>query len=325
MRAVIATSDGGPDVLEVQERPDPTAEHGELVLDVAATAVNRADLLQRQGHYPPPPGASDVLGLECSGRVAEVGEGVEGFTVGAEVCALLAGGGYAEKVAVPAGQVMPLPDGVDLVTAAAMPEVACTVWSNVFMVAGLQRGETLLVHGGAGGIGTFAIQLASALGARVACTAGSEAKLSVCRELGAHVAIDYKQQDFVEEIETATDGHGADVILDNMGAKYLSRNIAALAPNGRLVIIGMQGGVKGELDISALLRKRGAVIATALRSRPLGEKAAICAGVVEHVWPLVAEGRVKPVVHDTVPFSDAARAHRLVEDGDSVGKVLLVP
>jgi putative PIG3 family NAD(P)H quinone oxidoreductase len=325
MRAVIATSDGGPDVLEVQERPDPTAEHGELVLDVAATAVNRADLLQRQGHYPPPPGASDVLGLECSGRVAEVGEGVEGFTVGAEVCALLAGGGYAEKVAVPAGQVMPLPDGVDLVTAAAMPEVACTVWSNVFMVAGLQRGETLLVHGGAGGIGTFAIQLASALGARVACTAGSEAKLSVCRELGAHVAIDYKQQDFVEELETATDGHGADVILDNMGAKYLSRNIAALAPNGRLVIIGMQGGVKGELDISALLRKRGAVIATALRSRPLGEKAAICAGVVEHVWPLVAEGRVKPVVHDTVPFSDAARAHRLVEDGDSVGKVLLVP
>jgi putative PIG3 family NAD(P)H quinone oxidoreductase len=325
MRAVIATSDGGPDVLEVQERPDPTAEHGELVLDVAATAVNRADLLQRQGHYPPPPGASDVLGLECSGRVAEVGEGVEGFTVGAEVCALLAGGGYAEKVAVPAGQVMPLPDGVDLVTAAAMPEVACTVWSNVFMVAGLQRGETLLVHGGAGGIGTFAIQLASALGARVACTAGSEAKLSVCRELGAHVAIDYKQQDFVEELESATDGHGADVILDNMGAKYLSRNIAALAPNGRLVIIGMQGGVKGELDISALLRKRGAVIATALRSRPLGEKAAICAGVVEHVWPLVAEGRVKPVVHDTVPFSDAARAHRLVEDGDSVGKVLLVP
>ena len=325
MRAVIATADGGPDVLELQECPDPTPGEGEVVLDVAATAVNRADLLQRQGHYPPPPGASDIIGLECSGRVAEVGEGVEGFSVGDEVCALLAGGGYAEKVAVPAGQVMPLPDGIELVTAAALPEVACTVWSNVFMVAGLQPGETLLVHGGAGGIGTFAIQLASALGARVACTAGSEAKLAVCRDLGADVAIDYKQQDFVEEVKAATDDKGADVILDNMGAKYLARNIAALAPNGRLVIIGMQGGVKAELDISALLRKRGAVIAATLRARPVREKSAICAGVVEHVWPLVADGRVKPVVHDTVPFAEAARAHRMVEDGDSVGKVLLVP
>ena len=325
MRAVIATSDGGPDVLEVQERPDPTPEAGHVVLDVAATAVNRADLLQRQGHYPPPPGASDVLGLECSGRVAELGEGVEGLSVGDEVCALLSGGGYAEKVAVPAGQVMPLPGGIDVVTAAAMPEVACTVWSNVFMVAGLQRRETFLVHGGAGGIGTFAIQLAAALGARVACTAGSEAKLSVCRELGADVAIDYKQQDFVEELEAATDGHGADVILDNMGAKYLGRNLAALATSGRLVIIGMQGGTKAELDISTLLRKRAAVIATALRARPVEEKAAICAGVTEHVWPLVADGKVKPVVHDTVPFDEAARAHRMVEDGDSVGKVLLTP
>jgi putative PIG3 family NAD(P)H quinone oxidoreductase len=325
MRAVIATSDGGPDVLEVQERPDPRAEAGQVVLDVAATAVNRADLLQREGHYPPPPGASDVLGLECSGRVAEVGEGVEGLAVGDEVCALLSGGGYAEKVAVPAGQVMPLPDGVDVVTAAALPEVACTVWSNVFMVAGLQRGETFLVHGGAGGIGTFAIQLTAALGARVVCTAGSEAKLSVCRELGADIAIDYKQQDFVEELKAATDGHGADVILDNMGAKYLGRNLAALATSGRLVIIGMQGGTKGELDISTLLRKRAAVIATALRARPVEEKAAICAGVVEHVWPLVADGKVKPVVHDTVPFDEAARAHRSVEDGDSVGKVLLTP
>jgi putative PIG3 family NAD(P)H quinone oxidoreductase len=325
MRAVIATAEGGPDVLEVQERPDPTAGQGEVVLDVAATAVNRADLLQRQGHYPPPPGASDILGLECSGRVSDIGEGVDGLSVGDQVCALLAGGGYAEKVVVPAGQVMPLPGEVDLVTAAAMPEVACTVWSNVFMVAGLQRGETFLVHGGAGGIGTFAIQLASALGARVACTAGSEAKLAVCRELGADIAIDYKQQDFVEEIKDATGGHGADVILDNMGAKYLERNVAALATNGRLVVIGMQGGTKGELDLGKLLRKRGAVIATALRSRPVEEKAAICAGVVEHVWPLVVDGSVKPVVHDTVSFADAPRAHRLVEDGDSVGKVLLVP
>lgn len=325
MRAVIATEDGGPEVLQVQQRPDPTPGPGEVVLDVAATAVNRADLLQRQGHYPPPPGASDVLGLECSGRVAAVGGAVTGLAVGDEVCALLAGGGYAEKVAVPAGQVMPLPPGVDLVTAAALPEVACTVWSNVVMVAGLRRGETFLVHGGAGGIGTFAIQLAAALGARVACTAGSAAKLEVCRSLGADITVDYRHQDFVDEVRQATDNHGADVILDNMGAKYLGRNIATLAPNGRLVIIGMQGGAKGELDIGALLRKRGAVIATALRSRPVTEKSAICAGVVEHVWPLVAEGRIKPVVHATVGFDEAARAHRLVEDGDSVGKVLLVP
>ena len=325
MRAVIATADGGPDVLQVQERPDPEPAPGEVVLDVAATAVNRADLLQRQGLYPPPPGASDILGLECSGRVAALGEGVAGFEVGDEVCALLAGGGYAEKVAVPAGQVMPLPGGIDLVTAGAMPEVACTVWSNVFMVAGLRRDETFLVHGGAGGIGTFAIQLAAALGARVACTAGSEAKLAVCRDLGADIAIDYKQQDFVEEVTSATDGHGADVILDNMGAKYLARNVDALATNGRLVVIGMQGGTKAELDLGALLRKRGAVIATALRGRPLEEKASICAGVVEHVWPLVAEGRIRPIVHETVAFSEAATAHRLVEDGDSIGKVLLVP
>jgi putative PIG3 family NAD(P)H quinone oxidoreductase len=325
MRAVIATAEGGPEVLEVQERPDPGAGPGEVVIDVAATAVNRADLLQRQGLYPPPAGAPDILGLECSGRISEVGEGVAGLSVGEEVCALLAGGGYAEKVAVAAGQVMPLPGEVDVVTAGAMPEVACTVWSNVFMVAGLLPGETFLVHGGAGGIGTFAIQLAAAMGARVACTAGSQAKLDVCRDLGAEVTINYQEQDFVEELRAVTDGHGADVILDNMGAKYLERNVKALATNGRLVVIGMQGGTKGELDIAALLRKRGAVIATALRARPTEEKATICAGVTEHVWPLVAQGRVKPVVHATVPFSEAARAHRMVEDGESVGKVLLVP
>jgi putative PIG3 family NAD(P)H quinone oxidoreductase len=325
MRAVIATAEGGPEVLEVQERPDPTAGAGEVVVDVAATAVNRADLLQRQGRYPPPPGASDVLGLECSGRISEVGDGVSDLAVGDEVCALLSGGGYAEKVLVPAGQVMPVPSGVDLVTAGALPEVACTVWSNVFMVAALRPEETLLVHGGAGGIGTFAIQLAVAVGARVACTAGSAAKLEVCRDLGATITIDYREQDFVEEVKAATDGHGADVILDNMGAKYLARNLSALAVNGRLVIIGMQGGTKAELDISTLLRKRAAVVATALRSRPVEEKAAICRGVVEHVWPLVAEGRIRPVVHDTVPFSRAADAHRLLEDGSSIGKVLLVP
>ncbi|HSJ18962.1 MAG TPA: NAD(P)H-quinone oxidoreductase [Nocardioidaceae bacterium] len=323
MRAVIASEPGGPEVLTVTELPDPVPGPGEVVLDVVATAVNRADTLQRQGKYPPPPGASDVLGLECSGTISAVGDGVEPWQVGDEVSALLAGGGYAEKVLVPAGQVMPLPQGVDLVTAGAMPEVACTVWSNVFMVAGLQRGETLLVHGGAGGIGNLAIQLAKAVGARVVTTAGSPEKLDLCRELGADVAVSYRDQDFVEEVRAATDGRGADVILDNMGAKYLDRNISALATEGRLVIIGMQGGVKGELNIGKLLAKRGAVIATSLRSRPVEEKAAICAAVAEHVWPLVADGSVRTVVHATFPFEKAADAHRLMESGRHVGKIIL--
>lgn len=323
MRAVIAAQPGGPEVLTVAELPDPTPGPGEVVVDVAATAVNRADTLQRQGKYPPPPGASDVLGLECSGTVSAVGEGVTVWAVGDEVCALLAGGGYAERVLVPAGQVMPKPDGVDLVTAGALPEVACTVWSNLFMVAGLQPGETLLVHGGAGGIGTLAIQLAKALGARVVTTAGSTEKLELCRSLGADVAVSYRDQDFVEEVRAATDGRGADVILDNMGAKYLDRNVSALAPEGRLVIIGMQGGVKGELNIGKLLAKRGAVIATSLRSRPVEEKAAICSAVVEHVWPLVADGSVRVVVHETMPLAEASRAHELMESGDHTGKIVL--
>ncbi|NYG54312.1 NAD(P)H-quinone oxidoreductase [Nocardioides perillae] len=323
MRAVTAPEPGGPEALTVVDLPDPVAGPGEVVLDVAATAVNRADTLQRQGFYPPPPGASDVLGLECSGTVSAVGEGVTGWSVGDEACALLAGGGYAEQVAVPAGQLMPLPGGVDLVTSGALPEVACTVWSNVFMVAGLQPGEQLLVHGGAGGIGTFAIQLASALGARVFTTAGSPEKLRVCAELGADVTIDYREEDFVEVLRTHGDGHGADVVLDNMGAKYLDRNVRALATEGRLVIIGMQGGVKGELDIARLLGKRGAVIATSLRSRPAADKAAICAAVVEHVWPLVADGQVRPVVHDVLPLERAADAHRLMEESGHVGKIVL--
>jgi putative PIG3 family NAD(P)H quinone oxidoreductase len=323
MRAVIATEPGGPEVLTVTDLDDPTPAAGEVVIDMAATAVNRADTLQRQGFYPPPPGASDVLGLECSGVVSAVGEGVERWQVGDQVCALLAGGGYAEKVAVPAGQVMPVPDGIDLVTAGALPEVACTVWSNVFMVAGLQPDETLLVHGGAGGIGTLAIQLAHALGARVVTTAGSAEKLDVCRSLGADVTIDYREQDFVEEVRAATDGRGADVILDNMGASYLGRNVDALATEGRLVIIGMQGGTKGELDIAKLLRKRGAVVATSLRARPVEEKAAICAAVVEHVWPLVADGSVKPIVHASFPLEKAGEAHQLMEDSGHVGKIVL--
>jgi putative PIG3 family NAD(P)H quinone oxidoreductase len=323
MRAVIASEPGGPETLTLTELPDPEPGAGEVVIDVAATAVNRADTLQRRGHYPPPPGASDVLGLECSGTVAAVGADVDAWQVGDEVCALLAGGGYAEKVAVPAGQVMPLPKGIDLVTAGALPEVACTVWSNVFMIAGLQQGETLLVHGGAGGIGTMAIQLAKALGARVVTTAGSPEKLELCRSLGADVAVSYRDVDFVEEVRAATEGRGADVILDNMGAKYLDRNLSALAPDGRLVIIGMQGGVKAELDIGKLLAKRGAVIATSLRSRPTPEKAAICASVVEHVWPLVADGAIRTLVHTTLPFDQAAEAHRIMESGDHSGKIVL--
>jgi putative PIG3 family NAD(P)H quinone oxidoreductase len=320
MRAVIAPDPGGPEALVVTELPDPEPGPGEVVIDIVASAVNRADTLQRQGFYPPPPGASDVLGMECSGRISAVGDGVEGHQVGDEVCALLAAGGYADKVALPAVQVMPVPAGVDLVTAAALPEVACTVWSNVFMIAGLQRDETLLVHGGAGGIGTMAIQLAAALGSRVFATAGSPEKMELCESLGAERAINYRDEDFVEVV---TEAGGADVILDNMGAKYLERNVSALATEGRLVVIGMQGGSKGELDLGALLRKRGAVIATTLRARPAEEKGAICASVVEHVWPLVAEGKVRAVVHDQVPLAQAPRAHELMESGSHSGKILL--
>jgi putative PIG3 family NAD(P)H quinone oxidoreductase len=323
MRAVIAAEAGGPEVLSVSEVPDVEPGPGEIAIAVAATAVNRADTLQRQGFYPPPPGASEVIGLECSGTVAALGEGVEGWAVGDEVCALLAGGGYASRVVVPAGQVMPVPDGVDLVTAAAIPEVAATVWSNVFMVAGLEPSESFLVHGGAGGIGTFAIQLAHQLGARVLTTGGTADKLAACAALGADVTINYRDQDFVQVAKDATDGAGVDVILDNMGAKYLGRNVDALALEGRLVIIGMQGGSKGELDIGTLLRKRGAVIATSLRSRPVAEKAAICAALVEHVWPLVAEGLVRPVVHGTMPLEEAAAAHALMESGEHTGKIVL--
>jgi putative PIG3 family NAD(P)H quinone oxidoreductase len=323
MRAVVADGAGGPEVLTIEERPDPEPGPGEVVLDVAAAGLNRADLLQRQGFYPPPPGASDILGMECSGTVSAVGADVTGWDVGDEGCALLSAGAYATKVALPAGQLMPVPAGVDLVTAAALPEVACTVWSNVFMVAGLRPDETLLVHGGAGGIGTFAIQLATAYGARVFTTAGTPEKRRLVRELGAEIAIDYREEDFVEVVEQATDGAGADVILDNMGASYLARNVTALASEGRLVIIGMQGGTKAELDINALLRKRGAIVASTLRARPAAEKAAICAAVVEHVWPLVADGSVRAVVDTTLPLERASEAHALMQSGEHSGKILL--
>ncbi|MBA3233133.1 MAG: NAD(P)H-quinone oxidoreductase [Propionibacteriales bacterium] len=324
MRGVMCREAGGPEVLELRELPAPVAGPGSVVIAIAASAVNRADIQQRGGFYPPPPGESDVLGLECSGTVESVGEGVERWQVGDEVCALLVAGGYADKVAVPAGQVLPVPDGVDLVAAAALPEVACTVWSNAFMVAALQPGEVFLVHGGGGGIGTMAIQLAHALGARVATTVGSKEKAERCRELGADLTINYREQDFVEEVRRFDEG-GANVILDNMGARYLARNIDILATEGRLVVIGLQGGATGELDLRALLGKRGAVIATGLRSRPAEGKAAIVASVEENVWPLVADGAVRPIIHETVPLAEVRRAHELVEGSRHVGKVLLTP
>lgn len=324
MLAITIPEPGGPEALVWAEVPDPVPGEGEVLVEVVAGAVNRADILQRQGFYHPPPGASPYPGLECSGRIAEVGPGVSGWAVGDEVCALLAGGGYAQKVAVPAGQLLPVPEGIDLKRAAALPEVACTVWSNVFMISHLRPGETLLVHGGSSGIGTMAIQLAKAVGARVAVTAGTKEKLDRCAELGADILVNYREQDFVEELTQATGGAGADVILDNMGAKYLDRNVRALAVNGRLAIIGMQGGAKAELNIGALLFKRAAISATSLRSRPLAEKAAIVAAVREHVWPLLGAGRVRPVVDREFPMSDAAAAHRLVEESGHVGKVLLV-
>lgn len=323
MLAITVPTPGGPEALALAEVPDPTLAPDEVLLDVVAAGVNRADLLQRQGHYPPPPGASAYLGLECSGRVAAVGADVTGWAVGDEACALLAGGGYAARVAVPAGQLLPVPAGVSLVDAAALPEVACTVWSNVFMTAALAPGEWLLVHGGSSGIGTMAIQLAHALGAHVAVTAGSAQKLEVCRSLGADVLVNYRDDDFVEAVKAATGGAGVDVILDNMGAKYLARNIDALAAYGRLMVIGLQGGTRAELDLGVLLRKRASVAATSLRARPAAEKAAIVAAVREHVWPLIEAGAVRPIVHARMPLAQAADAHRLLESSTHIGKVLL--
>ncbi|MGZ8178045.1 NAD(P)H-quinone oxidoreductase [Williamsia sp. SKLECPSW1] len=323
MRVISVENEGPDSVLTPATADRPTAGPGEVVIAVAAAGLNRADLMQRQGFYPPPPGASDILGLEVSGTVDELGDGVTGLSVGDEVCALLSGGGYAEYVAVPAVQVLPVPDGVDLVEAAALPEVAATVWSNLVLAAGLRSGERLLVHGGASGIGTHAIQLARALGVEVAVTAGSQRKLDVCAEFGATTLIDYHQDDFVD---TVADLGGADVILDIIGAKYLARNVDALATGGRLVIIGMQGGTTAELDLSVLLRKRGSVAATNLRGRPVDGptgKGTIMAGVHETTWPLIAEGRIRPVVDRTFPLEEADAAHRHLDGGDAVGKVLL--
>jgi len=323
MKAITIPTPGDADALVLDEVPTPEVATDEVLVQVAAAGVNRADLMQRQGFYPPPPGSSTYPGLEVSGTISALGSDVTGWAVGDEICALLSGGGYAEQVAVPAAQLLPVPDGVSLVDAAALPEVASTVWSNVFITANLQPGQTVLIHGGSSGIGTMAIQLARAVGARVAVTAGTASKLEACRELGADILVNYREQDFVEALADATQGRGADVILDNMGAKYLARNVSALAVNGRLVIIGLQGGVKAELDINALLRKCAAVIATSLRSRPAAEKATIVAAVREHVWPLVESGTVRPVVHRSFPLAQAADAHREIEAGTHIGKVLL--
>jgi putative PIG3 family NAD(P)H quinone oxidoreductase len=323
MKAITIPEPGGPDALVWTDVPDPQPGPGEVVVDVRASAVNRADLLQRQGHYPPPPGAPPYPGLECSGVISAAGADVTGWEVGQDVCALLAGGGYAERVAVPAGQVLPVPGSVDPVHAAALPEVACTVWSNLVQLARLGMGETLLVHGGGSGIGTFAIQLGNALGATVAATARSS-KHEPLRELGATHLIDYTKDDFAEEIRRATDGRGADVILDIIGASYLDRNVAALATGGRLVVIGLQGGRRAELDLAALLGKRASVSATALRSRPVEEKTEIVQGVRDEVWPLVESGAIRPIIDRRIPLSQASEAHRVVESSDHIGKVLLV-
>jgi putative PIG3 family NAD(P)H quinone oxidoreductase len=323
MRAITIPEPGEADALVPADVPAPTAGPGQVLVDVVAAGVNRADVMQRKGFYPPPPGASELPGLEISGRIAALGDGVEGWQVGDEVCALLDGGGYAERAVVPAAQLLPVPQGVSLEDAAGLPEVTCTVWSNVFMTAALQPGQVLLVHGGSSGIGTMAIQLAKQVGARVAVTAGTPEKLDFCRELGADILVNYRDEDFVAKVREATDGHGADVILDNMGAKYLERNVDLLAVNGRLVTIGLMGGRKGELDMGTLLAKRAAVIATSLRARPAGEKAAIVAAVREHVWPLVESGAVRPIIHSRHPLERAADAHREMEASTHIGKILL--
>ncbi len=323
MRAVVITEPGEPEVLQVRDVPDPRPEPGEVLVRVAATAVNRADLLQRQGSYPPPPGAPPYPGLECSGTVVEIGESVAGWNVGDEVCALLSGGGYAELVAVPVGQLMPVPEGVALVDSAALPEATCTVWSMAFGAGRLQPGETILVHGGTSGIGTMAIQLAHARGARVFATAGTPRKVGVCRELGAEVAINYRDEQFDERVMAETGGAGVDVILDNMGAVYLPRNIRSLAVGGRLIVLGLQGGRKGELDLGALLAKRATVHAAGLRARPSAEKGSIVAETQHAVWPMIEAGAVRPVIDRILTLDDAPEAHRLVESSEHIGKVLL--
>lgn len=337
MRAVVVTAPGGPQVLQLADVPDPAPGPGEILIEVAAAGVNRADLLQRAGHYSPPPGAPDTLGLEVAGVVVAVGPpgpatGAPDDTgrptpapaVGDHVAALLAGGGYADRVTVRASQALVVPREGDLVPAAALPEALATVWSNL-RAARIAPGETLLVHGGSGGVGTVAVQLAHALGHRVLATAGGPARCARVQDLGADVVVDHRTQDVGEAVREATGGRGVDVVLDVLGGRALRSNVALLAEGGRLVVIGLQQGRRGELDLPALMARRGSVVATTLRDRPPAQKAAIMADVRTHVWPLVLAGRVRPVVHARLPLADAARAHALLESGEVFGKLLLVP
>ncbi|MFK4298081.1 putative PIG3 family NAD(P)H quinone oxidoreductase [Arthrobacter sp. GAS37] len=326
MKAVYISKPGGPEVLEIRDVPAPVPGPGEVLIDVVAAGLNRADVQQRRGFYPPPPGASEIPGLEVSGRIAAFGPEVsKPFSVGDKVVALLSGGGYAQQVAVPAEQVLRLPDGVDLVTAASLPEVAATVYSNLIMTAQLQAGETVLIHGATGGIGTMAIQLAKAYGATVAATAGTAEKVGTAKAfLGADIAINYAEEDFAESLKAQNGGKGADLILDVVGAKYLQQNVEALADYGRLVVIGLQGGVKGELNLGQLVSKRAAIIGTALRPRPVAEKGVIMNAVRESVWPMLADGRIKPFVAKSFPLEQVREAHEYFDSGEHMGKILLL-
>uniref|UniRef100_A0A2N9FSM9 Enoyl reductase (ER) domain-containing protein n=1 Tax=Fagus sylvatica TaxID=28930 RepID=A0A2N9FSM9_FAGSY len=325
MKAIVISSPGGPEVLQLQEVEDPELKEDEVLIKVEASALNRADTVQRRGAYPPPKGASPYLGVECSGTILAVGKTVSRWKIGDQVCALLNGGGYAEKVAVSAGQVLPVPHGVSLKDAASLPEVACTVWSTVFMTSRLSAGETFLVHGASSGIGTFAIQIAKYRGARVLVTAGSDEKLAVCKDLGADVCINYKTEDFVKRVKEETDGKGVDVILDHIGASYFRQNLESLNFDGRLFIIGAMGGAVTEVDLRALLSRRLTVQAAGLRSRSAENKAVIVSEVENIVWPAIEAGRVKPVIYKYFPLSDVAEAHRVMESSGHIGKILLFP
>jgi putative PIG3 family NAD(P)H quinone oxidoreductase len=323
VKAITVRAPGDADQLVVAELPDPVPVDGELLVDVAATAVNRADVLQRRGRYPPPPGASDVLGLEMAGTVAQVGTGVAGWRPGDEVCAVLPGGGYAERVALPAACAMPPPPGLTLLEAAAVPEVWTTAYDNLFNRGRLAAGETVLLHGGSSGVGTAAIQLAVRAGCRVLVTAGSPAKLAACRRLGAAAGINYHDEDFSERVHALTDGRGVDVILDIIGADYLDANLRSLAIEGRLLIIGLMGGARATVPLDLLLSRRLTVCASTLRARPVRDKAALAAQLVQEVWPGFADGSLRPVIDRVLPLAAAAQAHRVLEDSVHIGKIVL--
>ena len=321
MFAITQKDFGGPETLVWDKVADPRPEPGEVIIDITSTAVNRADLLQREGNYPPPTGATDILGLECAGTIVSVGAALTMDRIGERVTALLNGGGYAQKVAIPLGQVMSVPEGASVLDAGALPEVACTVWSNLTKVLQLREASTILIHGGGSGIGTFAIQVAKVLGAKVAVTAGSQEKLNTCASLGADVLINYKEQDFVDVIRDTWGG--TDTILDNMGASYLSKNVEVLKRNGHLAIIGMQGGTKVDFQIDQLLRKNGTITATSLRGRPEPEKSMICREVEKIVWPWITDGTIKQVIDRVVPIEEAGDAHKILEAGEATGKIVL--